>query len=92
MCSGLPVVATDVGDIRSMVPEEQLGFLVPLGSGEPEARLSRLFEDLALDAALRARLGRQNRERVLDRYTFETMFEAYRKTYQTALGRGEADS
>jgi len=92
MCSGLPVVATDVGDIRSIVPEEQLGFLVPLGSGEPEARLSRLFEDLALDAALRARLGRQNRERVLDRYTFETMFEAYRKTYQTALGRGEADS
>lgn len=87
MAASLPVAATDVGDVRSMLPAEQSISLVPL-DGEADSRLGLALEGLARDAALRARLGAANVARARERYRREGMVEAYRELYLTVLGRG----
>ncbi len=83
MASGLPVVSTDVGDVRSMLPDEQRRYLAP-----PDAE--RLAGALSLMLAARAswaELGARNRRRVEEEFSFERMARAYRETYERALGR-----
>jgi glycosyltransferase involved in cell wall biosynthesis len=81
MASRLPVVSTDVGDVSSMLPEEQQRFVVPLAVGQPEVSLARALDTLLTDADLRATLGSANRRRVEERYTFERMLTQYRELY-----------
>jgi glycosyltransferase involved in cell wall biosynthesis len=83
MASALPVAATDVGDVRRILPDEQGEFLVPLASGA-EA-LGHALARLAADAPLRARLGSANRARVAHEFGFERMVAAYREVYGRAL-------
>jgi L-malate glycosyltransferase len=88
MASCLPVVATDVGDVRAMLPPEQTGaaFLVPLAP--PAATATRLADSIArllADSSLRRQLGLANRRRVTESYAFETMCNAYRGLYEEAL-------
>jgi glycosyltransferase involved in cell wall biosynthesis len=85
MASCLPVVATDVGDVRAMLPPEQADFLVPLAKTETVPGLAHLLEQLVADGAQRLRLGLANRRRVAESYTFETMRDAYRDLYEEAL-------
>ncbi|MFH0943638.1 MAG: glycosyltransferase [Planctomycetota bacterium] len=85
MCSGLPAAATDVGDVRPILPEAQHRFLVKAEAGDAESALARCLEELLSGEALRAELGQQNRQRVLDRFSFSSMFEAYCETYEAAL-------
>ena len=87
MACGLPVVATEVGDVRSMLPAEQLRFLVPLGpSLEGILRaLATGFVELAGAPELRCRLGGANRRRVEAGYTFATTVETYRQLYHAAI-------
>lgn len=85
MATGLPVVSTDVGDVRAMLPPEQGGLVVPLGEGV-EQGLAEALRRLATDATLRASLGAANRARVLSEYTFPGMVESYRSIYAEALG------
>ncbi|HEY0514532.1 MAG TPA: glycosyltransferase family 4 protein [Thermoanaerobaculia bacterium] len=91
MASGLPVAATDVGDVRSMLPAEQAPFLVPVnGAGTAAALagpvLAAPIMALAGDPGLRHRLGLLNRRRAEDHFAFETMRDAYREVYASALG------
>jgi glycosyltransferase involved in cell wall biosynthesis len=68
MASGIPVVATDVGDIRLMVAEENAPFI---GSATPDA-LAASLACLVDDPGLRLRLGAANRakaERCFDQGT-----------------------
>src|SRR5262249_1164874 len=83
MASALPVAATDVGDVRRILPPEQGELVVPAGP-EPGA-LARALARLVDDAALRAQLGRANRERVEREYSFAGMVAAYRAVYARAL-------
>lgn len=89
MASSLPVVSTDVGDIRAVLPAEQEPWLVPL-EGEAtrdvtwEALAGRLAE-LARDPGTRRRLGGLNRRRAEERFSFETMLSAYREIYHEVL-------
>ena len=91
MASSLPVVATDVGDVRTMLPPEQAALLAPLSplssAGEPEvtAQLAAHLETALADGALRQRLGLANRRRVAESYAFDTMCTAYRELYAEAL-------
>jgi len=62
MMSGLPVVATDVGDVRDLVEDGVSGFLVP--RRDPAALADRIVEVLE-DEARRAELGRRAREAAL---------------------------
>lgn len=92
MASGLPVVATDVGDIRAMLPSEQSAHLVPLAGEDTSAALARHLSALLRDPAGRQRLGRLNRHRAEERFTFEGMAAAYREVYHSALCAGSESS
>lgn len=84
MASGLPVAATDVGDVSAMVAPENLPFVVA-----DEAGLSEALGRLARDADLRKSLGQANRARAEARYGEQAMFDAYAALYGNALARAD---
>jgi glycosyltransferase involved in cell wall biosynthesis len=90
MACSLPVVATNVGDVRAMLPGEQAAFLV-LPGGEPcvEALATGLGH-LARDPELLTRLGAKNQGRVRAFYSKEGMVRAYRRLYLAALAGAAA--
>ncbi|MFO1025815.1 MAG: glycosyltransferase [Acetobacteraceae bacterium] len=82
MACGLPVVSTDVGDVRSMVAEANAPLVTPLDA----AALARAMQALAGDPGLRDRLGAANREKACRDFNQAAMFATY-----GALWRGPAD-
>ncbi len=88
LAAGLPAIATDVGDVREMVPAEGKEFVEALGgAGEPLAqRLARGLLRLARDPKLRARLAAAARIRALD-YDRTTMLATYRRLYLESAAR-----
>ncbi|HTG32556.1 MAG TPA: glycosyltransferase [Thermoanaerobaculia bacterium] len=85
MASGLPVAATDVGDVRAMLPGEQAPFLVALDGASTAGALGGRIAALARDPAARRDLGRLNRHRAEGSFAFEAMRAAYREVYASAL-------
>jgi len=83
MASGLPVVATDVGDVRRILPSGQGDAVVPVWP-EVVAGLARALATMA-DPERRRRLGAANAEHVRARYAFDVMVDAYRERYRLAL-------
>lgn len=77
MASALPVVSTDVGDVRAMLPPEQAPFL--------GADLAGPLAELARSPDLRRHLGALNRKRAEERYSFEALCAAYRELYESVL-------
>jgi glycosyltransferase involved in cell wall biosynthesis len=73
MAAGLPIAATAVGDVRSMVALENEPFIVPCD----DAALSDGLRALLRDPALRRRVGAANRAKAEKSYDQETMFRAY---------------
>ena len=61
MAAGLPVAATDVGDIASMVAAENRPFITPLD----ETALAKAIASLIRDPALRQRVGAANRAKAV---------------------------
>lgn len=86
MASGLPVVATDVGDIRAMLPPEQHPFLVSLG-GDAVHHLAERLRRLCDAPELARRLGQDNRRHVAQHYDFSVMVGKYRDIYESILRR-----
>ncbi|MEO6193151.1 MAG: glycosyltransferase family 4 protein, partial [Thermoanaerobaculia bacterium] len=84
MASGLPVAATDVGDVRAMLPVEQAPFLVTLEGANTAPALGGRIAALASNPETRRRLGDLNRRRAEDRFAFATMCSAYREVYESA--------
>lgn len=84
LASGVPVVSTEVGSVRDLVPDGEVGYLVPPGDVAALAdRIVRVMED----PALRATLGRAGRTRIEGRYTLPAMIEAYASLFEdTARG------
>ncbi len=80
MSCGLPVIATDVGDIREMVSEENRPFIAA-SIEEFRANLERMTND----RELRARVGAANRRRCVEVYSATRMFERYAALYESAL-------
>ena len=83
MATGLPVVATDVGDIKSMVATDNEPFIVPLGDDDAYAKALAI---LTGDAELRARLGQANRARALQEFSEDKMINAHETLYREVLG------
>ena len=73
MAAGLPVVATDVGDIRAMLPEANGPFVV----GRDDAALGAALRTLLLQPDLRRALGQSNRIRAEQRFDQQDMFAAW---------------
>lgn len=85
MASALPVVTTDVGDVRSMLAPEQADWIVPLDDRETAWPLAEKLTELVRDADARARLGRANRAKALRDYDFATMLDAHRDVWRSAV-------
>ncbi|WP_170985129.1 glycosyltransferase family 4 protein [Roseomonas sp. AR75] len=73
MASGVAVAATEVGDVRVMLPQEA----APLIAACDPAALAAALRPLLLDRALRERMGALNRAKAERDYDQETMFRAY---------------
>jgi len=84
MAAGLPVTATDVGDIRSMVAQANQGFIKPLGD---EDRFFESLTTLVQHQQLREDLGMQNRLKAQAEYNESKMLGRYALLYGHALGR-----
>jgi glycosyltransferase involved in cell wall biosynthesis len=78
MLSGVPVVASDVGGLPSVVGDA--GLLVP---PEDPAALADAILRLGADAGLRERLVAQGRERALERFGSERMARETLAVYRT---------
>jgi glycosyltransferase involved in cell wall biosynthesis len=74
MVAALPAVATDVGDIKSIVAESNRPFIAPV---KDEAALTGALRTLLRDPALRARLGADNRAKALREFGLDQMIAAY---------------
>jgi glycosyltransferase involved in cell wall biosynthesis len=83
MAAGLPVVSTDVGDVRAMVSPENRRYVIPVAN---EAELADALGRLIASRDLRHRLGSANRAVALARYGEAAMIEAYRALYEEAIG------
>lgn len=84
MAAGLPAVTTDVGDVRDMVAEENLPFIVPTAR---EDLLAGALAKLAGDPALRQAIGAANRAKALQNFDEERMIDQYRALYEVAVGQ-----
>jgi glycosyltransferase involved in cell wall biosynthesis len=73
MAAGLPAVATDVGDIRAMLPQVSRRFVTALDDGAFAGALSALIRD----GALRRELGSANRAKAERDFDQSTMFAAW---------------
>ena len=81
MAHGLPIVATDVGDISTMVPEEQRRFVVPL-HGDAHCSMAAAIDELLADATLRTRLGAANRRHVERSFDLRGIAAQYAALYR----------
>ncbi len=86
MASEIPVVSTDVGDVRNMVASENLPFIV---KRDDEAGLADAIRTLASDAGLRKKLGDANRYLATSQYDEGTMLARYRQLYGSAMKRAD---
>jgi glycosyltransferase involved in cell wall biosynthesis len=88
MAAGLPVVATDVGDVSRLVTKE-CGHVVPAKSPE---LLAEALRPLLEDVETRRRMGHAARERARSTYSGSAMADAIGALYDelrpTSAGRG----
>jgi len=78
MAQGLPVAATDTGDISKMISKENLSYLAEERS--PFQISNRLLE-LAKNQELRRLVGNSNLERLKQQFTLELMAKRISETY-----------
>ena len=81
MASGVPVVATDVGDVRTLVGD--VGRIVP--PRIPRALAEAWRQMAALEAAGRKEIGMRGRTRVETHFSQERMISAYQAAYLELL-------
>ncbi len=84
MAAGCPVVATDVGDVKSMVCQANQGFIK---STNDEAQFAEALTTLVQHEQLRQDIGAQNRMKAQAEYNESKMLARYALLYGHALGR-----
>ena len=92
MAAGLPVVATDVGDVKRAVVDGVTGHVVPVR--DPE-KLADALEPLLTDPLLRRHMGKAGRERVVELFSSEVtdarVSALYDELAPTARRRGRRE-
>jgi glycosyltransferase involved in cell wall biosynthesis len=89
MAAGLPAVATAVGDVPSMVADDNRPLIV---EAQDEAAFASALDSLAERPDLRRAIGRANREKAAAEYDEAVMVERYAWLYGEAIGRPGAFS
>lgn len=79
---GRPMVASDVPGCREVCRDGKTGLLVPVNSVEP---LADALEKLALDAALRKKMGARARQIAEEEFSVEAVIVATIETYDALL-------
>jgi glycosyltransferase involved in cell wall biosynthesis len=82
MAAGLPIVATDVGDVKAIVAPENRPLIVP--SASVDALISALCE-LARNARQRRVLGYHNQEKARREFGAATMMKTYEALFAGTL-------
>ena len=85
MASGVPLVATAVGDVPGTLPELGRSLLVDLKDTDVEGRLAAKLDQLLAEDSFRQKLTELGRKRVIERYSKAAMLEAYGRLYGQAL-------
>ena len=83
MAAGLPVVATDVGDVARAVADGVTGHVVPVQ--DPE-KIAAALEPLLTDPDLRRQMGRAGRERVTRLFSADVTAAAVSALYEELRG------
>lgn len=81
MAAGLPVVATDVGDVKELVEDGKTGFLVEVGDVNA---LTEYIKRLVEDKGLRERIGGEGSRKIND-YSLEKMVARTEEFYLDIL-------
>lgn len=87
MASGLPIVATSVGEVPKVVRDHLTGLVVP---PEDPAALSSAILALLRDPAKRTRFSRSAREIVEREYSADRMAADYLRIYEDAIAAGHS--
>ncbi|MFT5199363.1 MAG: glycosyltransferase involved in cell wall biosynthesis [Planctomycetota bacterium] len=87
MAASLPILSTDVGDVRYTVSEEAVSLLVDpkLSDEQIEKGLATSLEEVLSDSTLRKNLGEASLRQVKEKYSFEAMFNAYGEVFERAM-------
>jgi glycosyltransferase involved in cell wall biosynthesis len=84
MASGLPVIATDVGGLPTVIDDGVTGYLVP---SRDEAALRERAATLQADRALGRAMGQRARSVAMERFSAERMQRDYLDLYERVLTR-----
>jgi len=87
MAGGLPVAATAVGDIMTMVSPDNRPLIV---APDDEAALTAALDTLAERRDLRRMIGRANREKACAEFDETRMIARYARLYGAAIGSPDA--
>ncbi len=89
MVAGCPIVATDVGDVKSMVSQPNQGFIKPASD---EKQFAEALVTLVQHKQLREDIGAQNKMKAQAEYNESKMLGRYAQLYGHALGRSDLAS
>ncbi|MCI0916087.1 glycosyltransferase [Pseudomonas stutzeri] len=78
MACGLPVVATDCGGVKEVVGDVR-SLVKPKDSA---ALAAKIVEVMNMPSDKRDLVGKRNRQRIVDNYSLNTMFDNYRNLYK----------
>jgi glycosyltransferase involved in cell wall biosynthesis len=78
MAAGLPIVATDVGDIKEMVAESNRNYIVPV---KDESGYRRALTRLLSDASLRREIGAANADKARADFDIRITAGRYRELF-----------
>ena len=73
MAAGLPVVATDVGDVAQMVSQSNRSYVVPTDDDEFSAALTRLIDD----RSAQRQIGQANEKKARENFDEAVMAARY---------------
>lgn len=82
MSCEVPVIASRVGGLKELLSHGEDGYLVQKGDVEALARYSLKILN---DPKLQRKIGRNGREKVLEKYTPDKIIPKYEKIYRTVL-------
>jgi len=89
MMRGLPVIATPVGEHRTVIEDTRNGLFVPAGN---VAELRDAMDRLLLDRSLADRLGHAAREKALEEFEISANHERVAAVYDALSGQTNANA